>query len=35
MIEALFDKQTNDAVGIEDEISARRVLVSDDRVQRL
>ena len=35
MIQALFDEQTNDAVGIEDEISSRRVLVPNNRVQRL
>ena len=35
LIQALFDEQTNDAVRIEDEISPRRVLVPNNRVERL
>lgn len=35
MVQALFDEQTNDAVRIEDEIPARRVLIPNNRVQRL
>jgi hypothetical protein len=33
MVKALFDEQTNDTVGIEDEISPGGVLVPDNSVQ--
>ena len=35
MIEALLDKQTDDAVRVEEKIAAAGVLVPDDRVQSL
>ena len=35
VVQALFDEQTDDAVGIEDEIAPGGVLVPDDGVQRL
>jgi hypothetical protein len=35
MVQAFLDKETDDTVGVKDEIPPRRVLVSDDRVERL
>lgn len=35
VVEALFDEETDDAVGVEEKIAAAGVLVPDDRVQSL
>ncbi len=35
MVEALLNKETDDAVGVEEKIAAAGVLVPDDRVQSL
>ena len=34
MVQALLDKQANNAVGVEDEVGAVCVLVADDAMER-
>ena len=35
MVEALFDEETDDAIGVEEEVAPAGLLVADDGVERL